>query len=555
MLTHRIIGSILLTILLASAAVSAWDRQAARLAYKKAREYHDQLLVSPGSEQSLKRYRRAIFLYRTVIDHDPTYGASDDALYAVATLYDEMASRFGGDLYRQRAIYYYDFMAREYPLTKHRKPALERAALLKRDSGTAPKAAASSKEQGVETKLATVSEIRYWSNEDYTRVVIQLDREVEFRKHILSDPDRIYFDLQGARLQQNLRGKTYPVNDLFLKQLRVAQNRSTVVRVVLDFEQINKHTVFALYDPFRIVIDTRGTELQKAVLPDAGGTAETANSASSLEPTAEAAEAARVTPVIPSSNLGGDRSLTRVLGLKVGRVVIDPGHGGRDTGTIGPSGLKEKDLVLAVSLRLKDLLEEQLGTDVVLTRTSDVFVPLEERTAIANQIRADLFVSVHANSSRNRRISGVETFFLNFSSNADEREVASRENAGSQKNIRDLEDLLRQIALGDYNEESKDLAHVVQESLHRQMKGHRSVVRNRGVKKAPFIVLINLNMPGILAEVGFISNPADEKYFKDQDGQNKTAEALYEGIEKYLRSLGTISAYQGASVISTSSPD
>ena len=552
----RLAGSLLLVILLAPSFAVGRDRAAARASYKKALAYHDQLLEKADADRNLKEYQRALFLYRTVIDHDPTYGASDDTLYAMASLYEAMATSFGNDLYRRRAVYYYEFVAREYPLTKHKRSALAQAAALKRETVQSLQAVAASETQEVRTDLATVSEVRYWSNEDYTRVVVQLDREVGFRKQILSNPDRIYFDLDGARLRSDLVGKSYAVNDLFLKQLRVGQNRDTVVRVVLDFEKINKHTVFALYDPFRIVIDTLGgRSAQTSVAETEEPTVTTAEEPISEEVMAEPLNPSPVAPVIPASNLGGDRSLTRVLGLKVGRVVIDPGHGGRDTGTIGPSGLREKDLVLAVSVRLKELLETRLGTDVVLTRTGDDFVPLEERTAIANQLRADLFVSVHANSSRDRRVTGVETFFLNFSSNAEEREVASRENAGSQKNIRDLEDLLRQIALGDYNEESSDLAHVVQESLYLQMKEHRSVVRDRGVKKAPFIVLINLNMPGILTEVGFISNPTDETYFKDETGQNKTAEALYEGVKKYLRSLGTVSAYEGSTAVNASSPD
>ena len=554
MFSHRTTSCLLLVLLLFSSFALARDRAAARTAYKKARAYHDQLLQTADPDRNLKTYQRALFLYRTVIDHDPTYGAADDTLYAMANLYEAMAGRFGEDLYHRRALYYYEFVAREYPLTKHRPAALAQAASLKRETVPSQRVAEPETRE-IRTDLASVLEVRYWSNEDYTRVVIQLDREVEFRKQILSNPDRIYFDLQESQLQSDLLGKTYAVNDLFLKQLRVGQNRDTVVRVVLDFEQIKKHTVFALYDPFRIVIDTLGgrsqTDSTSATVELVPPVEEPVSEAS----TAELATPPAAPPVVPSSNLGGDRSLTRVLGLKVGRVVIDPGHGGHDTGTIGPSGLKEKDLVLAVSLRLKELIETRLGTDVVLTRTGDDFVPLEERTAIANQVRADLFLSVHANSSRDRRVTGVETFFLNLSSSAEEREVASRENAGSQKNIRDLEDLLKQIALGDYNEESRDLAHVVQESLYLQMKTHRNVIRDRGVKKAPFIVLINLNMPGILTEVGFISNPKDESYFKDMSGQEKTAEALYQGIKKYLHSLGTVSVYEGTTAINASSPD
>ncbi len=548
----------LLLLLAISSSLYGHDRQAARTAYQKARQYHDQLLQTPKSNRTLQRYRQTIFLYRTVVDHDPTYGACDDALYAVGGLYEEMAQRFENDRYRQLAIYYFEFVADQYPLTKHKGSALEQARLLKPKPVVEQDLAG---QPGVEdirgrqTDLATVSEIRYWSSKDYTRVVIQLDREVEFQKHILSNPDRIYFDLEDTRLRPELNGKIYPVNDLFIKQVRVAQNSPAKVRLVLDFEKINKHTVFALYDPFRIVIDTLGGVRPSPASPSTERTVRTQEAVISLETGTDREIRVSETPVTPASNLSGDRSLTRVLGLKVGRVAIDPGHGGVDTGTVGPSGLMEKDLVLAVSLQLKELLETRLATEVVLTRTTDKFVPLEERTAIANQLDADLFISVHANSSKSRKVSGVETFFLNLTSNAEEREVASRENASSQRNIRDLEDLLRQIAMGDYNEESSDLAHTVQHSLYTEVKNHRPILRDRGVKRAPFIVLINLNMPGILTEVGFLSNPADEEYFKEQEGRHQVAEALFRGIEQYLHSLGAVPTFERTANIGSPSPD
>jgi N-acetylmuramoyl-L-alanine amidase len=227
-------------------------------------------------------------------------------------------------------------------------------------------------------------------------------------------------------------------------------------------------------------------------------------------------------------------------------VVIDPGHGGRDTGTIGPSGLKEKDLVLDIAHRLRAKLEERLGTDVILTRDDDRFIPLEERTAIANQNSADLFISIHANASRHRRVSGVETYVLDFARSDAEREIASRENASSQRNIRELENLIKKIAAEDYNQESRDLAHVIQESLVRDLSPQMSNPHDRGVKQAPFIVLIGSNMPSILTEVGFISNPSDEHYFTQVEARDQVAEALYRGVESYFRSLGGVPVRQDA---------
>jgi N-acetylmuramoyl-L-alanine amidase len=240
----------------------------------------------------------------------------------------------------------------------------------------------------------------------------------------------------------------------------------------------------------------------------------------------------------PASN--GDRSLIRALGLKIGKIVIDPGHGGHDTGTIGPHGLYEKDLVLDVSKRLGKLLESRLGAEVVFTRRDDTFIPLETRTSIANQEEADLFVSVHANSSHDPDARGVETYYLNFTSSPEALEVAARENAASDKSIHELQDLVKKIALKEKIDESREFASDVQKSLHSGLAAKSSGVRDRGVKKAPFVVLIGANMPSILAEISFISNPGDEKRLRSADYRQRIAESLYHGISSYVNGLGGV---------------
>jgi N-acetylmuramoyl-L-alanine amidase len=237
---------------------------------------------------------------------------------------------------------------------------------------------------------------------------------------------------------------------------------------------------------------------------------------------------------------GGDRSLIRALGLKIGKIVIDPGHGGHDTGTIGPNGLQEKDLVLEVGRRLGKLLENRLGAEVVYTRKNDTFIPLETRTAIANQQRADLFISIHANSSRDPAARGVETYYLNFTSSPEALEVAARENAVSEKSIYELQDLVKKIALKEKIEESREFAGDVQASLHSGLAAKSPAIRNRGVKKAPFIVLIGANMPSILAEISFVSNPADEHRLETSDYRQRIAESLYRGIAKYADGLSGV---------------
>src|SRR3979411_2261721 len=236
----------------------------------------------------------------------------------------------------------------------------------------------------------------------------------------------------------------------------------------------------------------------------------------------------------------GDRSLTRALGLKIGKIVIDAGHGGHDTGTIGPNGLLEKDVVLDVAKRLGRLLETRLGAEVIYTRQDDTFIPLETRTAIANRERAALFISIHANSSRDSDARGVETYYLNFTSNPEALEVAARENAVSEKSIYELQDLVKKIALKEKIEESREFAADVQQSLHSGLALKSPAIRNRGVKKAPFIVLIGANMPSILAEISFVSNPSDEHRLETAEYRRRIAESLYRGIAKYVNGLSGV---------------
>lgn len=236
----------------------------------------------------------------------------------------------------------------------------------------------------------------------------------------------------------------------------------------------------------------------------------------------------------------GDRSLIRALGLKIGKIVVDAGHGGHDTGTIGPNGLMEKDLVLDVALKLGKLLETRLGAEVIYTRDDDTFIPLETRTAIANKEQADLFISIHANSSSDSSARGVETYYLNFTSSHDALEVAARENAVSEKSIHELQDLVKKIALKEKIEESREFAGDVEKSLYAGLSAKSPGLHNRGVKKAPFVVLIGANMPSILAEISFISNPTDEKKLKTNEYRQRVAESLYKGVSKYVSGLSGV---------------
>ncbi|MGH9675517.1 MAG: N-acetylmuramoyl-L-alanine amidase, partial [Candidatus Acidiferrum sp.] len=244
---------------------------------------------------------------------------------------------------------------------------------------------------------------------------------------------------------------------------------------------------------------------------------------------------------VPQPTRGGEATLTRTLGLKIGRIVIDPGHGGHDTGTIGPTGLMEKDLCLDVALRLGKIIQQKLpGADVVFTRSDDTFVPLEERTNIANQARADLFISIHANSSEDHAARGIETYYLNIKGSPEAMAVAARENATAQEGIHDLQDVVKKIAQTEKVDESREFAQDIQESLSKRVQKSAKTVKNRGVRKAPFVVLIGADMPSILTEISFLSNPADEQLLKKPEQRQRVAEGLYQGVASYLQSLNSV---------------
>lgn len=449
--------------------------------------------------------------------------------------------------------------------------------------------------------MPQVTEIRHWVGPQYTRIVIGLKGgEAKFETLRLSNPDRIVLDLSNTRLSPALAGMKFAVGDGFLRQVRVGQFKPDVTRVVLDVEKVQDYFVFPLPNPFRLVVDIHGpskeitdkTEVAKSApskesaappveaaevaagkeppgAPPGRETSRSAPARSASETTVSAAAAQqKPSSAVPQPKSGretqsasaagqdafpikaaapttsGARTLTRALGLKIGRIVIDPGHGGHDTGTIGPTGVEEKDVVLDVAMRLAKLLREETGGEVVLTRTTDTFIPLEERTAIANEKGADLFISIHANSSRDRQARGIETYYMNFTSDPGALEVAARENATSQESVHELRDLIKKIALTEKVEESHEFANLVQREVYRRLEKAGGKQKDRGVKKAPFVVLIGANMPSVLSEISFLSNPGDERLLKRADYRQKIAEALYRGVIHYVQNLGGIKVAQ-----------
>ena len=517
-------------------------------------------------------------------------------------------------------------------------------------------------------RLAQVTGIRHWSTATYTRVAIDLGDEVTFQAARVPNPDRIYFDLHGARLGSELVGKSFAVtDDGFLKRIRAAQANSDVTRVVLDVNDVTEYSAFLLPNPYRLIIDIHGAKRlpigatqpaeaapQLPVAPSDTLRATAAANSSGLPATAptdggevtralppnsatnqngrtivalpRVAEARHPAPIevapparpVPNTvavkapatttevaavsdapgrvdatnrptskpiaatvpvNLGtgrrrrnktaeaaivrdpaapakaadktadGETSMIRALGLKIGRIVIDAGHGGHDSGTLGVDGIEEKDVVLDVALRLGKLLHDRLGAEIIYTRSDDTFIPLETRTAIANKAQADLFLSIHANSSQDSTARGVETYYLNFTSDETALDVAARENAVSGQSIHQLSDLVKKITLKDKIAESREFASDVEGSLFAGLTSGNDGLKNRGVKKAPFVVLIGANMPSILAEISFVTNPRDASQLREPDYRERVAESLYAGVAKYEAGLaGT----QPASIVRAS---
>ena len=483
-----------------------------------------------------------------------------------------------------------------------------------------------------------VTAVRFWSLGDVTRIAIEVSSDFTFKYNHLADPERMFFDIHGARpnLTNGARNGAHaiPVGDALLGQIRVAETQPEVTRVVLDLAQTASVTTSQLSNPNRLMIELRskdrpappgrpsvtgGTDLMVTKDLTPSGNRDSigapvvmakvvaapvvpkmdAQSKPDVEPKpeprkfvpppmqlrrepkpppvlAEVDPPARITalskparlpsftaalprelPPPPESVSGpsptaaspvrlstpakrGDQSLIRALGLKLERVVIDAGHGGNDVGTHGPSGYYEKDLTLDVAQRLGALIADRMGSEVVYTRSDDTYVGLEERTRIANQRGADLFLSIHANSSPYRAAAGVETYVLNFTTSKTALQLAARENATSDRSIHELHGLLEKIALKDKIDESREFAAKLQTSLSVVSKSGTQGAKNRGIKSAPFVVLIGAEMPSVLAEIGFLTNSSEEVLLRKPEYRQKIAEALYKGISAYADTLSRV---------------
>jgi N-acetylmuramoyl-L-alanine amidase len=728
----------------AEAPANGSQRRPVLSAYDRAERDREQFELR-GEARTKNEFVRVLDEFRAVYHDNPHDTHAAAAIYAVAELLVEQGRQFDDSKSLRAALGQYEFLRTQYPGSPLRTAALlaegriarqdlgdetlaeekfrallkeapasaagkaARAELAATESGapanplqraalpheaaaapdkpSAPGARAPVRPSAVE--MAAVTGIRHWSTATYTRVAIDLGDNVTFEAARVPHPDRLFFDLHGARLAQELAGKSFDVTDNgFLKRIRAAQASPDVTRVVLDVSDVSEYSAFLLPNPYRLIIDIHGAKVAgpsgqpavsaSAVVDDAPDLPETpiaagaskaataaadhsglpampvtagvATTAAAPQPPTQTpthpqthpqthvqiltqaqaqaepgaanatapghpapapgtssgqtvgalakvtlgrpvpntvavkapatqtevaavgaapgridatstptsrpiaatvrpapgktlpanspAAAARATPAKAAARTAdGETSLVRALGLKIGRIVIDAGHGGHDSGTLGVDGIEEKDIVLDVALRLGRLLHDRLGAEIVYTRSDDTFIPLETRTAIANKAQADLFLSIHANSSPDAAARGVETYYLNFTSDPTALDVAARENALSDQSIHQLGDLVKKIALKDKIEESREFAADVEGSLYAGLARGNAGLKDRGVKKAPFVVLIGANMPSILAEISFVTNQRDATELREPEYRQRVAESLYAGVAKYENSL------------------
>ena len=463
----------------------------------------------------------AIETYRTLVKKFPRSRLADDAVFMTGEIYLNHKNN------KEAAYIEFDKVGRKYPQGDMAAKAKARV----NDLSGEGEAKEIKKPQSILTSERGkediyLNSIRYWSNPDYTRVVIHADSKVAYKETFLKEKDgdrprRLFLDISGSKVKRELM-QPIEINDGLLKAARVGQFDLNTARVVLDIESVDSYKVFALEDPYRIVIDVSGEKHE----------AQAGDQIENILSKNDNAFPAVTAPVVEEDKVEKP-SLAQQLGLGIRRVVIDPGHGGHDPGAIGYGGIKEKDVVLEIGKKLRTIMTDKFGVEVIMTRDNDIFLPLEERTSIANKAGADLFISIHANASRNKKAGGVETYFLNFATDEDSKRVAARENATTTKNMGDLEAILNDLMLNSKINESSKLARYVQGSILDEVNGNGGRSHDRGVRQAPFYVLIGAQMPSILIETSFITNKEDARRLADKKFQMALAESIADGVKRY----------------------
>ena len=533
---------------------------------------------------TIKAARTVVGDFEAIVRRYPTSGYGDDALWHAGQLALDTFRKFGDEHEKAAAVRLLRALASEYPTSKLASrvtAALAEVDLTPPPAPTRPSPPSEptrpSAPAETPARLATIKDIRRTVLPDAVRVTIELDSEVAFHDERLEHPARVFVDLTTTRASAGFVDRTirFEGDADLVRQVRVGRHPNSTTRVVLDVAGISSYSVYPLYSPYRLVIDCiratpeplEGAAARpvsfhapaapvappvlpgRSLAPDsaralpmlAPATGSTLRDARGQDPapllhSIDIAPSAPITTGPPTTTLAGGFSIARQLGLSVSRIVIDPGHGGHDPGAAG-SGTNEAELVLDIALRLERLLAKIPAVEVVLTRRTDTYVPLQERTLIANREGADLFLSIHANASPNALARGVETYFLNFASNRIAEAVAARENAASGQAMGALPDLVKAIALNNKLDESRDFATYVQRAMVERLRGPNKTIKDLGVKQAPFVVLIGAAMPSVLAEISFLTNEQDVKLLKGSAYRQRIADALFDAIRNYQTSL------------------
>jgi N-acetylmuramoyl-L-alanine amidase len=362
--------------------------------------------------------------------------------------------------------------------------------------------------------LAEVYNLRYYTHPNFTRIVVDIGVLREYAAGESQTPGQIFVDILQTRLNPIVREEAIPIRCDYINFVRISQKSPSTVRVLaeVEFSRVRRYQIYHVFDPFRVVID---------IYPQ--------------EPRASSGSIKTPQPAEPAKS---GYSMVRQLGLGIKTIVIDPGHGGIDPGCLDSSGQQEKELTLDISLRLKDLLNAHKGLEVILTRETDIHVPLETRTVIANQKRADIFLSIHINAFRDKSRRGIETFFLNFSPDPGVNELAARENATTTKTIGGMEKIIKKIVQNSNVIESRELAEKIQENLVQYLARQYSNINNLGVKGGPFWTLLGSDMPSVLVEVSHLTNAKEAQRLKNAAYRQQIARGIYEGILAYRQSLG-----------------
>jgi N-acetylmuramoyl-L-alanine amidase len=566
-MTIRQAAILLLTCTLAPVAALTAAGPSARELYSRALEREAAVRTSPPAGPA--QVRSVVSQYETLVRRFPGSGYSDNALWQAANLALMASQQFAQDVDARTAVRLLAQLQTQYPASS----LVPRAAELLRaldppavatsaDAPAVPEARNDAPRPVTPAAPVMIRDIKRTAIPDGMRVTIEMDAETSFRAERLENPRRVFFDLKGTRAVPSLLDATLKFNDAVVREIRLGRHPQTVTRVVFDMDGVDTYSVFTLYSPYRLVIDFKTPAAASSapapvpapppvpvvtlppsatvlpVLPPVKIADEPRTASREPRRPDEPASAAvaLIPPAAPAANSDGKFSIARQLGLSVSRIVIDAGHGGHDPGAQA-NGISEAELTLDVAQRVSRLLQKQPGVEVVMTRDTDVFVPLEERTAIANREGADLFLSIHANASRNPRARGIETYFLNFASNPDAEAVAARENSASGRAMHSLPDIVKAIALNNKIDESRDFADMVQRSMVRRLSSRNKQLKDLGVKQAPFVVLIGAAMPSVLAEISFVTHKQEGQMLKTAAYRQQIAEALLDAVLKYQQSL------------------